>query len=173
MRRRSVLIMAALSLVGCGKPGPTAEATKPSPAAPVEPEKKAAVEATLAGDDVSIGAPIAAPSATENPKPGQRAAEGGIYLYREPVEMYWNDWRGVAVNHLTTGQAEVYIEGVGKTAQFEGVLSINCSNGMNYWAAVGRIDEGYAQEPSAVPDLVIKRAVKIFCDPARRLPRPR
>lgn len=103
------------------------------------------------------------------PKMGD-SVNGGIFLYRESVEGYWNDW--VAYPLLaksktpTRGQADVTILGEGKTAAFIGNLSINCESGKYYWKSAGSDSEFLTHEEQAnniVPKQVIQKAVKIFC----------
>lgn len=71
------------------------------------------------------------PEASNVSKPGERQEDGSIYLYREPVEAWWNDWVG---KELSRGK--VHISGAGKTAMFEGIIQLNCQNASGYtWLA--------------------------------------
>jgi hypothetical protein len=103
------------------------------------------------------------------PKTGD-SVDGGIFLYREPVESYWNDW----VAHPLQGkdkirtlkQAHLTVIGEGKTATFTGNLSINCENGKHYWKSAESGSESLTRAEAAdeiVPKTVIQRAVKLFC----------
>lgn len=109
-------------------------------------------------------------SAAGLPRVGAAAPNGepGLFLFREPVEGFRNDWRGVRVNGHETGQADVFISGEGKTAIFVGVLSINCENGKSFWLTAN--DQYYSspqqeleKETAVVPGKVINNAVKVFC----------
>ena len=97
-----------------------------------------------------------------SPKTGTPVAEGGLFLYREPIEIYWNDWRGVLVTRPFTNQAEVAIIGEGKTVDFASILSINCVNGKNFWRTEALDFEDKIQKP-VIPKPVIQNAVKLFC----------
>lgn len=84
--------------------------------------------------------------------------EVGQHLYREKVEIYWNDWRGVRTSDGSLGSADVYVEGSGKTAQFDGVVSFNCQNGKHYWKVASQT------EPDIyVPRGAIDAARRAFC----------
>ena len=97
------------------------------------------------------------------------ASEGGIYLFKERVERYWNDWRAYPLRSKRTmqeGQPELAIRGVGKTASFIGFLSINCENGKFYWRAAANFHKTIVKEKEiaeAVPTQVISNATKLFC----------
>ncbi len=56
-------------------------------------------------------------------KQGGLYEDGSVFLYREPVEIYWNDWTGIKL----LGD-KAYISGQGKTVQFDGVVSLNCQS---------------------------------------------
>ena len=66
-----------------------------------------------------------------------KAYREGIFLYEEKVEIYWNDWWGHP--HRSDyeiqkyGQAELTVRGEGKTVDFTGTLSMNCSNAKYFW----------------------------------------
>lgn len=102
------------------------------------------------------------------PKVGA-SVEGGIFLYREVVEAYWNDWIGFPVMTKTaaeTHQARVTVVGEGKTATFIGNLSINCENGKHFWESAGSGSEFLSNEKQAneiVPRPVINNAIKLLC----------
>lgn len=108
-------------------------------------------------------------NADNTPKVGS-ATNGGIFLYREPVEMYWNDWFSYPLmdrrNLPSNDQVESLIKGEGKTAVFYGVLSINCNNGKYFWKGIPS-DAGDALNKSninnVVPDQVINNAITLFC----------
>lgn len=94
------------------------------------------------------------------PKVGQ-SVNGGFFLYRERVEMYWNDWLAYPLTGRKgpyTGQVNLTISGEGKTTSFNGVLSINCQNGRYFWK--GHIPQYAVDE---VPNAVYKSAVSLFC----------
>ena len=99
------------------------------------------------------------------PTVGTRAGEGGVFLYRDPVENYWwNDWRSVVVTDpVPTHQAEITIVGDGRTVpHFVVVLSINCENGKNFWQSAA-VDYNGALQRNPVPPQVIQNAVRLFC----------
>ena len=96
--------------------------------------------------------------------------DGGVFLYREPVEMYWNDWIAFPLmaktSIPTSGQARATVIGEGKTATFIGNLSINCENGKHYWESAASGSEFLAGEEQAeeiVPKSVARNAVKLLC----------
>ena len=99
------------------------------------------------------------------------ASNGGLYLYREPIEMYWNDW--VAYPLLdrkdlpSHDQVEALIKAEGKTAEFYGVLSINCNNGKYYWKGTpSNFQDALNQANiiSTVPQQVVNNAITLFCN---------
>ncbi|MDO6681223.1 hypothetical protein Q4551_02890 [Oceanobacter sp. 5_MG-2023] len=59
---------------------------------------------------------------------------GGDFLYREAVEMYWNDWVGFPVMAADSGTSNrrITVVGEGKAVDFIGNLSINCENRQNF-----------------------------------------
>ena len=97
-------------------------------------------------------------------------SNGGIFLYRESVEMYWDDWVSYPLmdrrNLPSNDQVESLIKGEGKTALFYGVLSINCNNAKHYWEGIPS-DGGDALNDSninnVVPNQVINNAITLFC----------
>lgn len=97
--------------------------------------------------------------------------DGGIFLHREPIEIYWTDWIGYPLmtkSAAATGQARLTVIGEGKAASFTGVLSINCANGKYYWETA---TNGVENLPPAnerlinevVPRQVIKNATRLLC----------
>lgn len=109
----------------------------------------------------------AAPAAAEY-KVGAKA-EGGTFLFREPVEIYWNNWFGFPImtaSAAATRQARVMVVGEGKTADFLGQLSINCGNGKFFWQGATQFGDALASE-SAIQDLVptqvVGNARRLFC----------
>ncbi len=95
------------------------------------------------------------------------ASEGGIYLFKERVERYWNDWRAYPLaSKMKEGQPELAIRGEGKTTGFIGFLSINCENGKFYWLAAANYHKTIVKEKEIaeiVPAQVISNATKLFC----------
>lgn len=96
--------------------------------------------------------------------------KGGVFLYEEKIEgSYWNEWWGHPLKSkddvINLGQAEITIRGEGKTVDFVGMLSINCSNGKYFWAGtqnfIDPITEIEAEE--IVPKQVITNAIRLFC----------
>ena len=54
--------------------------------------------------------------------------EGGLFIFREPVEMYWNDWVAYPRDDKAAvlDQPEATIKADGKTVSFNALLKINC-----------------------------------------------
>ena len=108
-----------------------------------------------------------APAAAEY-KIGAKA-EGGTYLFREPVEMYWNDWFGFPImtaSAAATRQARVIVVGEGKTAGFVGQLSINCGNGKFFWEGATQFGNALPTERAIqdlVPTQVVGNARRFLC----------
>lgn len=95
------------------------------------------------------------------PKVGT-AINGGVFLHREPVEMYWDDWVAYPMMDRkdlpSDGQVILAINGEGKSVNFNGILSINCEDGQNYWEAAN------ADTPDEhIPVAVKNNAVSLFC----------
>jgi hypothetical protein len=76
--------------------------------------------------------------------------EDGIYLCREPVESYWNDWYAVLPS---SGQTELQIKSEGKTSGFSGNLTIDCESGQTSWSDASNFDEPLGSE-NEISDLV-------------------
>lgn len=96
-------------------------------------------------------------------KSGDRRIDESVYLYREPVELYWNDWAG---KNLSEGKA--YITGTGKTVSFEGIIKLNCARTSGHtWltATNGRSSKAMteAELEKTVPVEVIAAAFGAFC----------
>lgn len=98
------------------------------------------------------------------------SVDGGVFLYREPVEMYWNDWTAFPLmarkSIPTSGQARATVIGEGKTTTFIGNISINCENGRHFWESAGSASEFLTSEQQAeviVPPTVVRNAVKLLC----------
>lgn len=115
------------------------------------------------------GLPWWTPGHAAGPQPGE-AVDGGVFLYREPVERYWNDWVAyplMARERLpTAGQAELSVRGQGKTADFNGTLSINCENGKHYWKGAENLGNALTEDAAleeAVPAQAIASAARLFC----------
>jgi hypothetical protein len=97
-------------------------------------------------------------------------SDGGLYLYREPIEMYWNDWVAYPLLDRKTlpshDQVEALIKADGKTTGFYGVLSINCNNGKYYWEGTPSNFQDPLDETkikSVVPQQVVDNAISLFC----------
>lgn len=96
-------------------------------------------------------------------KQGDVYEDGSIFLYREPIEIYWNDWTAFRLPNK-----KIYVSGQGTTVSFEGVLGLNCENGWGYiWRAAGNYsnDRSMTDEETRkiVPPQVISAAFKEFC----------
>lgn len=95
-----------------------------------------------------------------------------VLLYREPVEIYWNDWTGhplVSIDELPTKeQVDVVIYGTGKTVSFNGVVSMNCNEGGgHYWLTASQWNGqellSKAEIAKVVPEKVIKAVREVVC----------
>lgn len=97
-------------------------------------------------------------------KRGDRYENGEVFLYREPVEIYWNDWTGIRVS-----KDRVRISAQGKTVDFKGVLSLNCrgASGYSWITANNKFGQGNittdAQISKIVPVQVTLAASEEFC----------
>ena len=104
-----------------------------------------------------------------DPQVGMITSDGHVFLYREPVEGFWNDWAGMRVNNPESKQANVYIEGSGKTANFHGVVSISCPRGYGHFWYTGAFGGGLqpatkAELKELVPKDVVVQARRFFCN---------
>lgn len=97
-------------------------------------------------------------------KRGDRYENGEVFLYREPVEIYRNDWTGIRVS-----KDRVRISGQGKTVDFKGFLSLNCrgASGYSWITASNKLGQGNittdAQISKIVPAQVTLAASEEFC----------
>lgn len=92
--------------------------------------------------------------------------QDGIYLCREPVEMYWNDWYAI---QLASRDDKFEIRSDGKTSSFSGTLTIDCASGQTSWMNARNFDEpiGTDQEISdIVPAQVLVNAKLQACKTA-------
>ncbi len=106
----------------------------------------------------------------EAPSIGQKI-KGGVFVYREYVERYWNDWIAYLLmdkNLLEkVGQAHLTLIGEGKTVAFVGNISINCENGKFLWESGSDDSIMFSNEKeinSVVPTQVIKNTTQLFCN---------
>ena len=98
--------------------------------------------------------------------------EGGLFLFREPVEIYWNDWVAYPQGDraATRAQPQVTIKSEGKTSSFDGVLTINCATGKFDWKEVKNFSVAVPREADVrkiVPVEVVKNATRLFCGSQR------
>ena len=107
--------------------------------------------------------------AIADPEVGMMTPDGHIFLYREPVEEFWNDWTGMRVNNPKSKQADVYIKSEGKTAGFNGILSLHCPQGWGHVWIAGAF--GIGQHPrteefydETIPKVVVAQARRFFCN---------
>lgn len=101
----------------------------------------------------------------QGPKIGSRV-DGGIFLYREPVEIYWNDWILHPYASTEGGANQGVISGNGKTSFFVGILSVNCSNLKSYWRSASNYNQFLPSEDAAdkiVPASALKNATNFIC----------
>jgi hypothetical protein len=92
----------------------------------------------------------------------------GLFLYRQPVEQFWNDWTAVAVvpRSKTSDQAEIRITGEGKTVDFSGHLIIQCRSDQQTWKNASNFRNAItkpADLSALVPLPVLKNARSVFC----------
>lgn len=94
---------------------------------------------------------------------------GDVFLYEEPIEMYWNNWWAHPLSsdsqRKMLGQAELTITGEGKTVDFVGTLSMNCENGKYSWRGTENFQQRLngREVVELVPRQVIKNVHKLFC----------
>lgn len=95
---------------------------------------------------------------------GERGGEGSVFLYDQPVEgVYGNNWWGKSVSSGASGQIDVYITGEGKTADFVGVVSLNCDNVSGHnWKTASNFGTP-VNVNDIVPLGVVVNARKFFC----------
>lgn len=92
--------------------------------------------------------------------------QDGVYLCREPVEMYWNDWYAI---QPASPDGTLEIKSDGKTSAFSGTLAIDCASDRTSWINARNFDEpiGTDQEISdVVPAQVIVNAKRQACKAA-------
>ncbi len=95
---------------------------------------------------------------------------GGVFVYREAVEMYWNDWTAYLLMDKKTlkmmGQAHLTLVSEGKTSEFVGNISINCENGKYFWESASNFGDALPNKKEiseVIPAQVIKNVTKLFC----------
>ena len=98
---------------------------------------------------------------------GERGDEGSVFLYDEQLEgVYGNSWWGKSVGAGGSGPIDVRITGEGKTADFDGVVNLNCANASGHsWKSASNFGapvKGDATD-AMPPDDVVLNARKIFC----------
>lgn len=97
------------------------------------------------------------------PQQGDKLKDGMVFLYREKVEIYWNDWTAKQLSG-----SKIYIAGEGKTAGFEGIVSLNCDSASGYsWITASndrrRLGISEAEIKEAVPIQALSSAFTLFC----------
>jgi hypothetical protein len=107
-----------------------------------------------------------------DPKAGDKM-NNGIFLYRNHIEMYWDDWIAYPLSDKgaikQTSQANLTIVGEGKTVDFVGNVNINCDNSKFSWKSGNNFSTILPSEEevaSVVPDEVMKEATQFFCNHA-------
>ena len=131
--------------------------------------KKSSVLLLLLSVMLSVSYSSAKNDSWSTPKLGE-PTNGGVYLYREPIEMYWNDWTAYPLMDRkslpSTDQVEALIKAEGKTAGFFGVLSINCNSNKYFWDGTPSNFGDALNETTVkdvVPQQVITNAITLFC----------
>ncbi len=98
---------------------------------------------------------------------GERGEANSVFLYDEPIEgVYQNNWWGTAVSSGETGQINVYIQGEGKTVDFDGILSLNCENPSGYfWKTASNFETPVKKKKimEILPHTVLQNARTLFC----------
>ena len=96
--------------------------------------------------------------------------DGGVFLYREDVEIFWNDWIAYPLsdrsNLPTPYQLKMTIVGEGKTVGFIGNISINCENGRYFWRSAVNWDTYITDEEilaETIPEEVILGSISLLC----------
>ena len=96
--------------------------------------------------------------------------DGGVFLYREDVEIFWNDWIAYPLtdrsNLPTPSQLNMTIIGEGKTVDFIGNVSINCNNGRYFWRSAVNWDTYITDEEilaETIPEEVILGSISLLC----------
>jgi hypothetical protein len=91
---------------------------------------------------------------------GDIDADGRTTLLYEQLEgVYGNAWSGMRVSGDGYGQTDVHIRGEGKTAMFDGILSINCEDPAgSYWLTNDEATN------NTVPLHAIVNARRFFCN---------
>lgn len=96
--------------------------------------------------------------------------DGGVLIYQEPVEKYFNDWIVYPImdkrNLPGTFEIRLTIIGEGKTVSFIGNVDINCGSGQAYWLSGNSFYEilmSQAYIESVVPAHVINNSIQLFC----------
>lgn len=136
---------------------------------PSEAPSLAAPNLTSAPAEVASGAPVAPATdpgsdaeciAGTNGAPAVGAPHNdGVYLCREPVEIYWNDWYAVPAGGAA---ATLQVKAEGKTSGFEGTLKIDCTSGQVVWSDAN--DGGMPVDVNQdVPARVVTNAKSIAC----------
>jgi hypothetical protein len=104
---------------------------------------------------------------TSEPKPGSKV-NGGVFLYRQSMEIYWTDWIAFPIMTETvpvSGQLELTLVADGKKS-FIGIISINCENGKYFWQIAKdglSVLTNDRQIAEIVPRPAISNAIKFLC----------
>lgn len=96
--------------------------------------------------------------------PGEPDGEGGVFLFDEKVEgVYSNSWWGKPLGPIPNRMIEIKVTAEGKTAEFEGVLSLDCRMTSGHqWKATSNF-RGSVNADEIVPRDVPVNARKFFC----------
>jgi hypothetical protein len=110
--------------------------------------------------DAAVGSGADCAEGTEGIPTFGSSYNGGIYLCREPVDAYWNDWYA-----LQTFKDTLHVQSEGKTSAFSGHLTIVCSTGAYFWSNASDMDQPLAPEDiaSVVPTQVVAKAKQYLC----------
>lgn len=95
---------------------------------------------------------------------------GGVFLFEEPVEIYWNEWWGVPLKDeqymRRYHSAELTVWAEGKAVDFVGHIYMNCENSRYDWKAASNFgDRNLTSEEidELVPRQVTRNIWKLFC----------
>jgi len=96
--------------------------------------------------------------------PGEPDGEGGVFLFEEKVEgVYGNNRWGKPLGPIPDRFIKIKVTAEGKTAEFDGVLSLDCRMASGHrWTAASNF-RGSVNADEIVPREVPVNARKFFC----------
>ena len=160
-RKIALLVAIGLALSSCG---PTAQ-SKPDDKMPTETKMPEAKPNGIPFNAAKETPEIQRLTTQADPVEKSPIQERKL-LFRQPVELYWNDWFGTLIRK-DEGETIVLVESEGKTSEFNGILSHNCSASDKYfWKSAS--DYGNAIDLSVddavnIPKEVVNKVFEDFC----------